>query len=49
MIIQGEYIDSIQMFGVNMIFISLIEVKNVNFMSGEAKNEIYIFLHHKMK
>ena len=32
-----------------MSFISLSEAKKAYFMSGEATNEIYIFLLHKMK
>ena len=39
------------MFGVNMTFISSSEMKkkNVNFMSAEGTNEIYIFSLHEMK
>ena len=33
----------------NMPFISSSEAKNAYFMSGEAMNEIYIFLLHEMK
>ena len=36
----------IQMFVVNMTFISSSEVKNVYFMSAEGTNEIYIFSLH---
>ena len=32
-----------------MPFISYSEAKNACFMSGEARNEIYIFLPHEMK
>ena len=42
-------IEDIQFFAMNMPFISLSEVKNVQFMSGDATNEIYIFLLHEMK
>ena len=42
-------IEDIQMFGVNMTFISSSEVKNVYFMSAEGTNEIYIFSLHEMK
>ena len=52
MIVFIPYIEDIQMFGVNMTFISSSEVKklfhrvkwkNVYFMSAEGTNEIYIF------
>ena len=40
----------IQVFGVNMSFISLSEVKkNIYFMSAEGTNEIYNFSLHEMK
>ena len=44
-----KYIEDIQIFGMNMPFISSSEAKNAYFMSGEATNEIYIFLIHEMK
>ena len=44
-----QNIEDIQMFGMNMPFISLSEAKNACFMSGEATNEIYIFSLHDMK
>ena len=37
------------MFGVNMTFISLSEVKKVYYMSAEGTNEIYIFSLHEVK
>ena len=43
------YIEDIQIFGMNMTFISSSEAKNAYFMSGEATNEIYIFSLHEMK
>ena len=43
------YIEDIHIFGMNMPFISSSEAKNAYFMSGEATNEIYIFLLHEMK
>ena len=43
------YIEDIQIFGMNMPFISSSEAKNAYFMSGEATNEIYIFLLHEVK
>ena len=42
-------IEDIQIFGMNMPFISSSEAKNAYFMSGEATNEIYIFSLHEMK
>ena len=45
----SEYIEDIQIFGMNMPFISLSEAKNACFMSGEATNEIYIFSLREMK
>ena len=45
----NEYIEDIQIFGMNMPFISSSEAKNIYFMSGEATNEIYIFSLHEMK
>ena len=44
-----KYIEDIQIFGMNMAFISSSEAKNAYFMSGEATSEIYIFSLHKMK
>ena len=44
-----EYIEDIQIFGMNMPFISSSEAKNAYFMSGEATNEIYIFSLHEVK
>ena len=43
------YIEDIQIFGMNMPFISSSEAENAYFMSGEATNEIYIFSLHEMK
>ena len=43
------YIEDIQIFGMNMPFISSSEAKNTYFMSGEATNEIYIFSLHELK
>ena len=46
------YIKDIQIFWMNMPlnnFISLSEVKNAYFMSGEATNEIFLFSLHEMK
>ena len=45
----GLNIEDIQIFGMNMPFISSSEAKNAYFMSGEATNEIYIFSLHEMK
>ena len=42
-------IEDIQIFGMNMPFISSSEAKNAYFMSGEATNEIYIFSLHELK
>ena len=42
-----RYIEDIQIFGMNMPFISSSEAKNAYFMSGEATNEIYIFSLHE--
>ena len=44
-----KYIEDIQLFGMNMPFISSSEAKNAYFMSGEATNEIFIFSLHEMK
>ena len=44
-----DYIEDIQIFGMNMPFISSSEAKNAYFMSGEATNEIYSFSLHEMK
>ena len=44
-----NYIEDIQIFGMNMPFISSSEAKNAYFMSGKATNEIYIFSLHEMK
>ena len=46
---KDKYIEDIQIFGMNMPFISLSEAKNAYFMSGEATNEIYTFSLHDMK
>ena len=44
------YIEDIQVFGVNMSFISVSEVKKkIYFMSAEGTNEIYNFSLHEMK
>ena len=48
-IFQLQYIEDIQIFRMNMPFISLSEAKNAYFMSGKATNEIYIFSLHEMK
>ena len=45
----SQYIEDIQIFGMNMPFISSSEAKNAYFMSGEATNEIFIFSLHEMK
>ena len=42
-------IEDIQIFEMNMPFISSSEVKKAYFMSDEATNEIYIFSLHEMK
>ena len=42
-------IEDVQIFGMTMSFISSSEAKNAYFMSGEATNEIYIFLLYEMK
>ena len=47
--IRVMHIENIHFFGVNMTFITSSEVKNVYFISGQASNEIYILLLHKMK
>ena len=44
-----QYKEDIQIFGMNMPYISLSEAKNGYFISGKATNEIYIFAFHKMK
>ena len=47
---KEKYIEDIQVFGVNMSFISLSEVKIfLYFMSAEGTNEIYNFSLHEMK
>ena len=46
---EKKYIEDIQVFGVNMSFISLSEVKILYFMSAEGTNEIYNFSLHEMK
>ena len=46
---QKKYIEDIQIFGMNMPFISSSEAKKAYFMSGEATNEIFIFSLHEMK
>ena len=50
--ISYKYIEDIQMFGVNMTFISSSEVKRCIFHEcrrHEGTNEIYIFSLHSMK
>ena len=44
-----EDIKDIQIFGMNMTFISSSEAKNAYSMSGEARNEIYFFSLHEME
>ena len=44
-----KYIEDIQIFGMNMPFISSSEAKNAYFILGEATNETYIFSLHEMK
>ena len=46
-----EYIEDIQIFGMNIPFFHQMKqkAKNAYFMSGEATNEIYIFSLHPMK
>ena len=44
-----KYIEDIQIFWKNTPFLSSSEAKNGYFMSGEATNEINIFLLHEMK
>ena len=44
-----KYIEDIQIFGMNMSFISSSEAKNAYFLSCEAMNEIYFSLLHEMK
>ena len=39
--IANETIENIQIFVMNMTFISSSEVKNIYFMSGEATNEVH--------
>ena len=46
---RKKYIEDIQIFGMNMPFISSSEAKNAYFMSGEATNEIFIFSLPEMK
>ena len=46
---KKNYIKDIQILGMNMPFVSSSEAKNAYFMSGEAKNEIFIFSLHEMK
>ena len=48
-VLRNRDIEDIQIFGMNMPFISSSEAKNAYFMSGEATNEIYIFSLHEMK
>ena len=43
------YIEDIQIFGMNMSFISSSEAKNAYLMSGEATNEIFIFSLRELK
>ena len=47
--VLSKYIEDIQIFGMNMPFISSSEARNAYFMSGEATNETYIFSLHEMK
>ena len=47
--LKYKYIEDIQIFGMNMPFISSSEGKNAYFMSGKATNEIFIFSLHEMK
>ena len=44
-----QEIEDIPIFGINMPFISSCEEKNAYNITGEATNEIYIFLLHEMK
>ena len=44
-----KYIEDIQIFVMNMPFISSSEAKNAYSMSGEATNKIFIFSLHGMK
>ena len=44
-----EYIEDIQIFGMNLPSISWSEAKNAYFIRGGATNEIYIFSLHEMK
>ena len=44
-----KYTEDIQIFGMNMQFISSSEAKNAYFMSLKAMNEIYFFLLQEMK
>ena len=46
---RGSPIEDIQIFGMNMPFISSSEARNTYFMSGKATNEIYIFSLNEMK
>ena len=46
---KHNIIVDIQIFGMNMTFISLSEAKNLYFTSGKATNEIYIFSLHEKK
>ena len=48
-IVNESLKEDIQIFRMNMPFISSSEVKNVHFTSGEATNEIFIFSLHEMK
>ena len=47
--IKMKNIEDIQIFGMNMPFISSSEAKNAYFISGAATNEIYIFSLHEIK
>ena len=48
--LESKEIEDIQVFVVNMSFISLSEVKKkIYFMSAEGTNEIYNFSLHEMK
>ena len=44
-----DYMEDIQVFEMNMPFISSSEAKNAYFISGKATNEIFIFSLHEMK
>ena len=44
-----KHIEDIQIFGMNMPFITSSEAKSAYYISGEATNEICIFSLHEMK